>query len=263
MSGFDTIKIDMHEATGTAVISLNRPDRRNALNAELVTVLRAELKTLRHAEAVRSVVIRGNGPAFCAGADLEEIKALQNATIAENQANSHVLRDFFIDLVTYPKPTIAEVHGPALAGGCGLATCCDFVIATKDATFGYPEVKIGFVPAIVMVMLTHQIGERAARDLCISGRTLEADEAHRLGLVTQVVVQADLQPAVEKLCKDLRKNAPQAMATVKRMFWRLHGMGMEDGLTWASDMNAMARSTDECREGISAFLEKRKPKWTE
>lgn len=262
MSGFDTIKIEMHDATGAAVISLNRPDRRNALNAELVSVLRAELKTLRHSDAVRSVVIRGNGPAFCAGADLEEIKALQNATIAENQANSHVLRDFFVDLVTYPKPTIAEVHGPALAGGCGLATCCDFVIATNDATFGYPEVKIGFIPAIVMVMLTHQIGERAARDLCISGRTLDAAEAHRMGLVTQVVVQADLKPAVEKLCKDLRKNAPQAMATVKRMFWRLHGMGMEDGLTWASDMNAMARSTDECREGIAAFLEKRKPNWT-
>ncbi len=136
------------------------------------------------------------------------------------------------------------------------------MIATRDATFGYPEVKIGFIPAIVMVMLTHQIGERAARDLCLSGRTIDADEAHRLGLVSQVVVQADVEGAVNKLAKDLRRNAPQAMATIKRMFWRLHGMGTEDGLVWASDMNAMARSTNECREGVAAFLEKRKPDWT-
>lgn len=186
---------------------------------------------------------------------------MQSASVHENQENSHALREFFVQLYTFPKPTCAIVHGPALAGGCGLASCCDFVIATRDATFGYPEVKIGFIPAIVMVLLTHQIGERAARDLCLSGRTIDAEEAHRLGLVSQVVVQADLEGAVHKLAKDLRKNGPQAMATVKRMFWRLHGMSVEDGLVWGSDMNAIARSTDECKEGISAFLEKRKPNW--
>ncbi|MCA8916909.1 MAG: enoyl-CoA hydratase/isomerase family protein [Planctomycetes bacterium] len=263
MSGFDAIKIEQDDELGLATIALNRPDKRNALSAELIKALRAELKTLRHNDAVRSVFIKGNGPAFCAGADLEEIQALQHAVVADNQRNSHQLREFFVDLYSFPKPTCAVVHGAALAGGCGLATCCDFVIATRDATFGYPEVKIGFIPAIVMVLLTHQIGERAARDLCLSGRTIDAEEAHRLGLVSQVVVQADLDGAVHKLAKDVRKNAPQAMATVKRMFWRLHGMSMEDGLVWASDMNAMARSTDECKEGIAAFLEKRKPNWAE
>ena len=263
MSGFDAIMIEHDAELGMATIALNRPDKRNALNAELVAALRGELKTLRHDDAVRSVFITGNGAAFCAGADLSEIQALQRASVSDNQANSHLLREFFADLYTYPKPTCAVVHGAALAGGCGLATCCDFVIATRDATFGYPEVKIGFIPAIVMVLLTHQIGERAARDLCLSGRTIDADEAHRLGLVSQVVVQADLEGSVHKLAKSLRKNAPQAMATVKRMFWRLHGMGTEDGLVWASDMNAMARSTDECKEGIAAFLEKRKPNWAE
>jgi methylglutaconyl-CoA hydratase len=262
MSGFDAIKIEVNEEFGSATIALNRPDKRNALSKEIISAIGSELDSLRHRDEIRSVFIKGTGPAFCAGADLEEIRALQNAGIHDNQKNSHALRDFFIKLYTYPKPTAAIVHGPALAGGCGLATCCDFVIATRDATFGYPEVKIGFIPAIVMVLLTHQIGERAARDLCLSGRTIDADEAHRLGLVSQVVVQADLEGAVHKLAKDLRKNAPQAMATVKRMFWRLHGMGTEDGLVWASDMNAMARTTEECKEGIAAFLEKRKPNWT-
>jgi methylglutaconyl-CoA hydratase len=262
MSGFDAIKIEIDGKLGAATVFLNRPDKRNALSSELVSALSAELDTLRHNDAVRSVFIRGNGPAFCAGADLVEIRAMQNASVHENQANSHMLRDFFIKLYTFPKPTCAVVHGAALAGGCGLATCCDFVIATRDATFGYPEVKIGFIPAIVMVLLTHQIGERHARDLCLSGRSMDADEAHRVGLVSKVVVQADLDATVHALAEQLRANAPQAMATVKRMFWRLHGMSTEDGLVWASDMNAMARSTDECREGIAAFLEKRKPNWS-
>ncbi|MCB9893358.1 MAG: enoyl-CoA hydratase/isomerase family protein [Planctomycetes bacterium] len=263
MSGFDAIKIEQDDELGAATIALNRPEKRNALNAEVISALRAELKTLRHKDEVRSLFIKGNGPVFCAGADLEEIQALQHAGVGDNQKSSHELREFFVDLYSFPKPTCAVVHGAALAGGCGLASCCDFVIATRDATFGYPEVKIGFIPAIVMVLLTHQIGERAARDLCLSGRTIDAEEAHRLGLVSQVVVQADLEGAVHKLAKSLRKNAPQAMATVKRMFWRLHGMSLEDGLVWASDMNAMARSTDECKEGIAAFLEKRKPNWAE
>ncbi|MCB9932035.1 MAG: enoyl-CoA hydratase/isomerase family protein [Planctomycetes bacterium] len=263
MSGFDAIKLETDLELGTATIALNRPDKRNALSTELIAALRGELKSLRHNDAIRSVFIKGNGPAFCSGADLEEIRAMQSASVHENQENSHALREFFVQLYTFPKPTCAIVHGPALAGGCGLASCCDFVIATRDATFGYPEVKIGFIPAIVMVLLTHQIGERAARDLCLSGRTIDAEDAHRLGLVSQVVVQADLEGAVHKLAKDLRKNGPQAMATVKRMFWRLHGMSVEDGLVWGSDMNAIARSTDECKEGIAAFLEKRKPSWTE
>lgn len=262
MSGFDAIKLEVDEEHRSATIILNRPEKRNALSAELVKAISGELAALRHNDDIRSVFISGNGPAFCAGADLEEIRALQAASVQENQQSSHALREFFVQLYTYPKPTCAIVHGPALAGGCGLASCCDFVIATRDATFGYPEVKIGFIPAIVMVLLTHQVGERAARDLCLSGRSIDAEEAHRLGLVSQVVVQADLEGATHKLAKDLGKNAPQAMATVKRMFWRLHGMSMEDGLVWASDMNAVARSTDECKEGIAAFLEKRKPDWT-
>jgi methylglutaconyl-CoA hydratase len=261
MSGFESVKIEFNDKLATATIILNRPEKRNALSSELVSAVNSALDSLRHDDDVRSLFIRGNGAAFCAGADLAEIKALQTAGVHENQQNSHRLREFFVNLYTFPKPTCAVVHGAALAGGCGLATCCDFVIAAREATFGYPEVRIGFIPAIVMVLLTHQIGERAARDLCLSGRNISADEALRLGLASQVVEQAELESAAQALAKELHRNAPQAMATIKRMFWRLHGMGMEDSLVWASDMNAMARSTDECREGIAAFLEKRKPNW--
>jgi methylglutaconyl-CoA hydratase len=261
MSGFDAIKIEIDDALGCATIALNRPDKRNALGKELIAAISAELESLRKRDEIRSVFIKGNGPAFCAGADLEEIQALQHASTQDNQKSAAALREFFVQLYTYPKPTCAVVHGPALAGGCGLATCCDFVIATREATFGYPEVKIGFIPAIVMVLLTHQVGERAARDLCLTGRTIDAAEAHRLGLVSQVVEQGDLAGAVGKLARDLRKNAPKAMATVKAMFPRVHSMGLQDGLSWASDMNAIARGTPECKEGIAAFLEKRKPNW--
>lgn len=259
MEATDAVQLEIDKSSGAATLRLNRPAKRNALNAELVDALSSALDAVRHNDAVRSVFLRGNGTAFCAGADLEEIRAMQNAGVHENQQGSHKLRDFFIKLYTYPKPTCAVVHGPALAGGCGLATCCDFVIASRAASFGYPEVRIGFIPAIVMVLLTHQVGERAARNLCLSGRTIDADEAHRLGLVS--IATDNLEESAAILAKELHRNAPQAMATVKRMFWRLHGMSTEDGLVWASDMNAMARSTDECREGIAAFLEKRKPNW--
>jgi methylglutaconyl-CoA hydratase len=263
MSGFDAIKIEVDDALGTATIALNRPDKRNALSKELIAALSSELNSLRHRGEIRSVFIKGNGPAFCAGADLDEVQQLQNASAQENQASSRVLRDFFVQVYTFPKPTCAIVHGPALAGGAGLASCCDFVIAAREATFGYPEVKIGFIPAIVMVLLTHQVGERAARDLCLSGRSINAEEAHRMGLVSQVVEQAGLEAAAQKLAKDLRRNSPQAMATVKQMFTRLQGNSTENALAYAADMNAVARGTTECKEGIAAFLEKRKPRWAE
>jgi methylglutaconyl-CoA hydratase len=170
-------------------------------------------------------------------------------------------RDAFLKLYEFPKPTIAVVHGPALAGGAGLASCCDFVIAAREATFGYPEVRIGFVPALVMVFLTHQVGERHARDLCLSGRTVDATEAHRMGLVSKVVSAGELDAAVAELAVQLRRNSPQAMATVKSEFGGIHGMTLQAALDRAVTMNALARGTEDCREGIAAFLEKRKPRW--
>lgn len=260
MSGFDAIKIDI-DARGTATLRLNRPDKRNALNSEMFAALRGELARLQKDPALRCVVIRGEGTAFCAGADLDEVRAMRTATANETLAAATLARDSLQALYEFPRPTIAMVHGPALAGGCGLATCCDFVVASSEATFGYPEVKIGFIPAIVMVMLTRQVGERAARDLCLSGRTIGADEAFRLGLVHQVTLPDGLDSAVADLAAQLRKNSPAAMATVKQMFAQLPGEGLHSALDWAARMNAQARGTPECQEGIAAFLEKRKPNW--
>lgn len=261
MSGFDLVKRDTNFELGCATVHLNRPEKRNALSAELIKVLSAELESLRDDAAIRSVFIRGNGAAFCAGADLAEIQAMQTATYEQNLASSSALREFFTKLANFPKPTAAIVHGAALAGGCGLASCCDFVIASSAATFGYPEVRIGFIPAIVMVLLTHQLGERAARDLCLSGRTIDANQARDLGLVTQVVAPDELDGAALALAKDLSKNSPQAMATVKAAFWPLHEMGVDQALKHAAELNARARESRDCKEGIAAFLEKRKPGW--
>ncbi|MDC1142528.1 enoyl-CoA hydratase-related protein [Planctomycetota bacterium] len=257
------IEVSISEATASQIITLNRPDKRNALNADMIDELMEALDIAVMNDDVRSVQIHGAGKAFCAGADLAEIQAMQTATVQDNQASSHHLASAFHMLYTLPKPTIAVVDGPALAGGAGLASCCDFIVASKTATFGYPEVKIGFVPAIVMILLTRQVGERAARDLCLSGRAVDADEAHRLGLVNQVVVEADLNTTADKLAANLRKNSPQSMEQVKDMFRRLYGMNLDDGMEWAADMNALARGTDDCKEGIAAFLEKRKPGWIE
>ena len=254
------IEIEMDSATSSLTLTLNRPDKRNALSAEMVDELIDALDGAVVDEDVRSVQIKGAGQAFCAGADLAEIQAMQTATVQENQASSHHLASLFHMLYSLPKPTIAVVDGPALAGGAGLASCCDFILASEQATFGYPEVKIGFVPAIVMILLTRQVGERAARDLCLSGRAVDAAEAFRLGLVNQLV-EDDLNEAADKLANSLRKNSPQSMEAVKDMFRRLHGMNLDDGMEWAADMNALARGTDDCKEGIAAFLEKRKPNW--
>ncbi|MCF6227334.1 MAG: enoyl-CoA hydratase-related protein [Planctomycetes bacterium] len=257
-----TIEIEMDSATSSLTLTLNRPDKRNALSAEMIDELVDALDGAMIDDDVRSIQIKGAGTAFCAGADLAEIQAMQTATVQENQASSHHLASLFHMLYSLPKPTIAVVDGPALAGGAGLASCCDFILASEQATFGYPEVKIGFVPAIVMILLTRQVGERAARDLCLSGRAVGAAEAFRLGLVNQLV-EGDLKDAADKLAKKLRNNSPQSMETVKDMFRRLHGMNLDDGMEWAADMNALARGTDDCKEGIAAFLEKRKPGWIE
>ncbi|MCC6573574.1 MAG: enoyl-CoA hydratase/isomerase family protein [Planctomycetes bacterium] len=261
MAGFDYVKPVVDQKLGLATLYLNRPDKRNALNADLVRVLNEELRRMENSVSIRMVFLRGNGPAFCAGADLAEIQAMQNATYDQNLKSSEALRELFTRLATFPKPTAAIVHGAALAGGCGLATCCDFVIAGDQASFGYPEVRIGFIPALVMVLLTHQIGERATRDLCISGRTLDAHEAMRIGLVTKVVSPDKLDDTAMELAKGLAQNSSQAMASVKAAFWKIHEMGVEEALKKAAELNAKARESDDCKEGIAAFLEKRKPRW--
>ncbi len=256
---FETLQVSRDQELKQGCILLNRPEKRNALNATMVGELRAAHQELCQDDHVRVIILRASGDAFCAGADLQSIAQLQHMNEEENRMDGEKLKTLFSSLYQSPKPLIAVVEGPAFAGGAGLATCCDFVLASEEASFAYPEVKIGFVAALVMVLLTRQVGERRARDLVLSGRVIKAQEALRLGLVNQVLAAQELEQSLEKLVRGLHKNSPQAMALSKELLTKVWDKPLEEGLELALDMNVRARSGPECREGVAAFLEKRKP----
>lgn len=253
------VSVDAERRIGT--LTLNRPDKRNALNGAVVEAAHAGLGKLTADRSIRVIVLRGNGTAFCAGADLDAIRALSTATHDENLKDSRRLAAFIEALVRCPKPTVAAVHGPALAGGAGLASACDFVIATPEATFGYPEVKIGFVAAIVMVLLVRQVGERKARDLLLTGRVIPAREAMALGLVNDLVPPDSLDAAILLLAKSLVHGSPAAISRTKELLLQTWDRELSEAIHTAASANADARGTPDCREGIAAFLEKRKPVW--
>lgn len=258
---YETITVALDAASATGHITLNRPDKRNALNARMVEELGLALTALESDNSVRVVVLRGAGDVFCAGADLSSIKALQTASYEDNLTDSRRLMTLFERLYLFPKPSIAVVHGPALAGGAGLATCCDFIVAGEHATFGYTEVKVGFVAAIVMVLLTRQVGERQARRLLLTGETITAAEAGNIGLVNMVVLGKRIDDAVAGLASQLTHNSPQAMVATKRLLAACWSAELSLAFENAAQANAKARTTDDCREGIAAFLEKRHPSW--
>ena len=244
-----------------AIITLNRPAKRNALNPQLI----AEITNAFTAAAVdpwcRVVLLRAEGRAFCAGLDLESLRDISQLSPEENLEDSRRLATMLRNIYALPKPVIAIVNGPAVAGGCGLATVCDFTLATPAAKFGYTEVRIGFIAAIVSVFLTRLIGEKGARDLLLSGRLIDAAEAARLGLVNEVVEAERIEDTARRLALELAKNSPAALAVAKQSFVALHGKEFDAELDHACRMNAEARSSPECIEGIRAFLEKRPPNW--
>lgn len=244
-----------------ALLTLNRPDVRNALNADLVARLSETMEQLSTAPDIRSVVITGSGRAFCAGADLATLKALQTASLLENDADCNRLRDFYRGLGTFPKPVIGAVNGPALAGGCGLASLCDVLIASPKATFGYPEVRIGFVAAMVLVFLARQLGERLARELLLTGRVFDADEALRLGLVNRIAPAESLVEEAVAFAGEIASAAPSSLSLTKELLWHTSGMPVEAALDLAGRTNVFARQNRDMHEGLAAFLEKRKPKW--
>lgn len=238
-----------------ARITLNRPDKRNALSGEVLRELRASFEQLRGNAAVRVVILQGAGKAFCAGADLGYLQEISGYSILENLEDSRLLQETFHSIYTFPKPVIARVHGAAVAGGCGLATVCDFVVAARaTAKFGYSEVKIGFIPAVVAVYLVRKIGDTMARRLLLSAETISADEAARIGLITHVVNEENLDETVQQLAETLAANSASSLALTKEMLNNLHGMSLDAGLRYASTMNAVTRMTDDCKEGIARFL---------
>ena len=243
-------------------ITLNRAEKRNALNADVVTELKQAFEFAENDENAKVVVLRAAGDVFCAGADLAYIQDLQGFGYTDNLEDSTHLMQLFHQIYTLKKVVIGQVQGHALAGGCGLAAICDLTFSVPEAKFGYTEVKIGFLPAIVSVFLVRKIGEARTKQLLLSGDVVSAQAALDMGLITFMVPKAELAETVriyaQRLC---RENSGQSMEVTKEMLARLPEMDLEEGLRYAAQRNAEARGSDDCRRGISAFLNKEKIGW--
>lgn len=239
---------------GVLNVTLNRPDQRNAIDAAMVEALLVALERAELDAGVRVVAVRGAGVDFCAGADLTELLASVDRPSEENARSAARLGEVFLRIRGLPKPVVAVVHGRALAGGCGLATACDLVLAHAEARFGYPEVRRGFVPAMVMAILRRAVGEKVAFDLVATGRTLSAPEAAALGLVSRVLPAAEFDRAARKALTDLAAVSPTALALIKRQLYELDGRTFEEGIRLGAEVNAVARTTPDFRAAVAAFL---------
>lgn len=242
-------------------ISLNRPEKRNALNKQLVDELKQSLREASADRDIRTITLTGQGSAFCSGADLGYLKELRNFSRQENLRDSLSLAELYLLIYQLPKPVVALVEGPALAGGCGLAGVCDFVLATPEAKFGYPEVKIGFIAALVSAFLIRQAGERQARELLISGRILNAQQAKACGLITTIYEKEQIRSEHEKLILQLSRNSSLAMQRTKEIFANNVLPEIETEIKKLVWLNAAFRESADFLEGISAFIDKRKPSW--
>ena len=271
-----TLKLE--QEGDVATITLNRPEKRNALSSEMIEELLAALDELE-ASGARVGIVTGAGKVFCAGMDLDALQAL--ATQAQehrvlkggvlkgglprpsdvNLADSRRMARLFRRIYEFPKPLIGAVNGPAIAGGCGIATLCDFTVAAPEARFGYTEVRIGFVPALVSVFLIRQIGEKRARELLLSGRILDAEQARELGLVSEVAPLGRLLERARELATELLAASPTSLSYTKRLLRELSKEQLDRELELALQENARIRSTADFREGLAAFLEKRQPVW--
>lgn len=243
------------------LLTLNDPQRRNPLSPALVQELLAALEAAAQDPAIRAVVLSGAGSAFSAGADLEFLKNVTTAGAEANYAHSRELMRLFHRVYTFPKPTIAAINGPAVAGGAGLATACDLAIISEQAQLGYTEVKIGFVAALVGVILVRNVGEKHAKELLLSGKLISAQEAYRMGLVNRVVPPEQVLDEALALAQEVAANAPTSLALTKELLHALPGMGLEDGFRLAAIANAWVRETGDLAEGIAAFFEKRPPRF--
>ena len=244
-----------------ATITLNRPDKRNAISYELINDMLRALEEVESSSA-QILIVTGAGKAFCSGMDLDNLRSITGRTPEENQSDSATMALLFRTLYEFPKVTIAAVNGPAIAGGCGVATLCDFTLASSEAKFGYTEVRIGFVPAIVSTFLLRQIGEKQARDLLLTGRIVGAEEAFRLGLTNEIVEPGNLLGRARELADSLLQNSPASLLATKRLLNRISSDALSRQIAAAVEENARIRTTADFREGVSSFLEKRTPRWT-
>ena len=246
---------------GIATLTLNRPDKRNAISYELIDDLLRALEEAKNS-SVQVLILTGAGKAFCSGMDLDNLKALAARTPKQTFDDSRKMAGLFRSLYDFPKPTIAAVNGAAVAGGTGLATLCDFTLAAAEAKFGYTEVRIGFVPAIVSTFLIRQVGEKIARDLLLTGRLFDAQEALRIGLVNEVVPAEKLLDRAREFAMQIMENSPSSLAYTKHLLSEHARAELDSQIEAAVRENASIRATADFREGVTSFLEKRKPKWT-
>ncbi|RCK76704.1 MAG: Enoyl-CoA hydratase [Ignavibacteriae bacterium] len=246
-----------------AEIVLNRPEKKNALNDILIKELTDVFLYCSKNQNIRVIILTGEGDAFCSGADLEYLQNISNFSLEENKEDSNKLLRLYSVIYETKKPTIAMVNGPALAGGCGLATVCDFILASKEfSKFGYPEVKIGFIPAIVMVFLIKRVGEGITKDLVLTGKIINATEAKSINLINDCVEHDKLYDFTYQFAEKLiMGNSPLAMGLCKDMIINFGNLYFKQALEYAANMNAVARMTEDCKKGIKAFLEKQKIKW--
>jgi methylglutaconyl-CoA hydratase len=249
-----------HDA-GVATITLNRPEKRNAISFELIDDLLRALDEVANSDAI-VVILTGAGKAFCSGMDLDNLKALLGRSPEQNLKDSQTMVRLFRTLYEFPKVTIAAVNGAAIAGGTGLALLCDFSLAVPEAKFGYTEVRIGFVPAIVSTFLLRQVGEKQARDLLLTGRIFGSDEAARLGLINEIVPPEKLMARARELAALLMENSPLSLRLTKRLLNDHASAELDAQIENAVRENAAIRVSADFREGISSFLEKRKPVWS-
>jgi methylglutaconyl-CoA hydratase len=247
-------------ANGVKTITLNRPDKRNAMSPALIDEL---IQALHEAETCDCgvVILTGAGSAFCAGLDMENLETMNSRTPQEHRRDSENMAHALRTLYDFPKPVIAAVNGPAIAGGMALATIPDFTLAVPEAKFGYTEVRVGFVPAIVASFLIRQVGESRTRDLLLSGRVIKAKEALQFGLVTQIVEQDDLMATARALAQTLLQNSPQAMRAVKCLLSKHAKRRLDEEIEDAIEANAQQRSTEDFKEGILAFRQHRRADW--
>ena len=255
---FETLLLETSGHLST--ITFNRPDKRNAISTQMIAELQTALDAIEKTHT-RVVILTATGKAFCAGIDLELLQAISRQSPAENQEDSRRIAKMFRKIWSYSRPMIAAVNGHALAGGCGIATLCDFTIAVPEAKFGYTEVKIGFLPAIVSVFLMRQVGEKRARDLLLTGRLLEAAEAREMGLVNEVVPAENLMARAHELAEVLLAASPSSITRAKHLLVSAEAASVDHDLERAVLESARVRCTPDFKEGLAAFLEKRKPVW--
>lgn len=241
----------------TARITLNRPDKRNALDDEIVSEFKDAIRAAAGDQSVRVVLVTGAGKDFCSGADLASLQRISQAGVEESMASARVMAELFVEMRRHPHPIIAAVRGRALAGGCGLATACDIILAAESARFGYPEVNIGFIPAMVMAILRRSVSEKRAFELITRGDIISAGEARDIGMINRVFADDGFEAQVEAYAAQLAAKSASAVSLAKSLLYHMDGMTFETAIEAGVQLNAITRMTEDCKRGVERFLEKK------